>query len=110
MQRLFVRRCLLQRRQCPGAVIELWQQLLQGPARAQHLEEHLRLHFHQRALDFLPAALGSECLQFARGTDLAHQRQGFIGNPEPQWCVTGSKACNTQHAQRIFGECRGNMA
>ena len=76
----------------------------------QHLEEHLRLRLHQRPLDFLPAALGGQRLQFARGTDLTHQLKRLIGNPETQRCITGSKARNSQHTQWIFGECRGNMA
>ncbi|MNE90638.1 hypothetical protein D3C80_1881770 [compost metagenome] len=65
MQGLFVQCSLFQRRQGLGVAIKLGQQLLQGIASMQHVEEHLGLRLHQRPFDFLPAALGGQGLQLA---------------------------------------------
>ncbi|MNE05856.1 hypothetical protein D3C80_984300 [compost metagenome] len=90
--------------------LHLRQQLLQGAAIAQHLDEHLRARFHQRAGDFLPDALGGQLGQFAGGGDLGHQRQGLLGHAKAQRRVARGEAGDAQHAQRVLGEGRRDVA
>ncbi|MNZ75431.1 hypothetical protein D3C78_939080 [compost metagenome] len=90
--------------------IDFRQQHRQRATVAQHLEEHVRTRFHQRAGDFLPAALGGERFELARAGQLTHQRQGFVRDTEAERRIARGKAGDTQHAQGIFGECRGNVA
>ncbi|MNN09926.1 hypothetical protein D3C81_1228330 [compost metagenome] len=102
--------CLRQCRQRSRISLKLRHQLFQCRAVAQHVDEHLRLVFHQRSLDLFPAAFSRQRLQFARSRDLLHQLQCFIGDPEPQRRIACGKAGNTQYAQGVFGECRGHVA
>ena len=90
--------------------IEFRQQLGQGAAVAQHLDEHIGARLHQRAGNFLPAAFRGERAQFAGLGELAHQRQGFRRHAEAQRCVARGEAGDAQHAQRVLGEGRGDMA
>ena len=90
--------------------IDFRQQFGQGAAVAQHLDKYIGTRFHQGAGDFLPAALGGQCLQLTGLAQLAHQRQGFLGHPETERCIAGGKTGDAQHPQRVFGEGRGDMA
>nr|VVN23364.1 hypothetical protein PS652_04447 [Pseudomonas fluorescens] len=90
--------------------IELWHQLLEGAAIAQHLDEYLRLIFHQRPGDFLPAALGGQRLQLAGFAECVHQFDGFRGHAKAHAGIARGKPGDAQHAQGIFGERRGYMA
>ena len=90
--------------------IDFRQQRLERTAVAQDLNEHIRTRLQQRAGDFLPAALGGEGGQFAGVAEATHQRHGRGGDAKTQWCIAGGEAGDPQHAQRVFGEGRGNVA
>ena len=90
--------------------VDFRQQFGQCATVAQYLNEYVRARFHQGAADFYPAALGSQTLQLARLTQLAHQRHGLVGHAKAEAGVTGGEARNPQHPQWIFCKGGGDVA
>ncbi len=76
----------------------------------QDLDEDLGVGFHQGSGNFLPTALRGQRLQLAGFRQLAHQGEGFGGDPEAQAGVAGGEARYAQDPQGILGERRGNVA
>jgi hypothetical protein len=74
------------------------------------MQEGARLRFAERLLRFRPDALGLQVVGFAGLDDLAHQRQRFVGDAEAAGGETRGEARDAQHAHRILGERRRDMA
>ena len=84
------------------------QQFVQCTALAQHLEHARRLLRHQAAREFLPDALGHQCINLAVRHHALHQRHGVGGDAE-----VGKSRRKTRHAKnahRVFGKGFGDMA
>ena len=89
--------------------VDLGQQLGQRTAVAEYTDKNFRIGLHQGAADFLPAALGRQCLQFATLSQFPHQSHGFRRNGEPHAMIAGGIAGDAQHAHRVLDERGGHM-
>ena len=87
--------------------VDLGQEPCERAAVAQHREHARRLRLHQAARELLPDALGSELRELVRGDQRAHQRLGLRRDAEAE---ARGEARDAQHAQRILGEGRGDVA
>ncbi len=90
--------------------VDFREQHLQRAAVAQDLEKDLRVTGGEGVFCLFPDALRRQVFQLARLGHGRHQCHCLIGNTEAQMGVTRGKARHAQDAERIFRECRGDMA
>jgi len=91
----------------PEKCIQFGEQAGQCAAIAQYLEHPGRRNLHQPFGQLLPDALRYQVIHFAAFHHLAHERHRLRRDGEV--AETGSKACNAENADRIFGKGRSDM-
>ena len=90
--------------------VDLGIDALQGAAFAQHPEELAGAALPQCLFGLLPHPFGYQCIDFATFHHVAHQRQRLRRHAKPERCEAGGEAGDAQHAHRIFGEGRRDVA
>ena len=87
--------------------VDFRQELRERSAVAQRGEKSRRNRFQQRPGELLPDALCCQRRKLAPGGDRAHYRLGFRRDREAE---SGGEARDPQHAERILGKRRADVA